>query len=168
MILIQKIKLNKNKKNKIIFLYNIKTNNIKNIIDKIENKKIIKINNNKIEKIKELNKKNNIIIINNEKNNLNCLKKYFKISDKIIIYIKSEVKSLKKIYFLINKLGNKYKINKDKIILIIEKNNKKNGIYYLVIKDIFKNYESIYINKEKIISKNEIKNIGKSNIKRYK
>lgn len=40
------------------------------------------------------------------------------------------------------------KIDKNKLILIIEKNSKKNGIYYLVIKEIFRKYEKKIDKKE--------------------
>lgn len=45
------------------------------------------------------------------------------------------------------------KIDKNKLILIIEKNSKKNGIYYLVIKEIFRKY--------KIRTENSNKKFGK-------
>ena len=107
-----------------------------------------------MDKIKKLNKKNNLIIINYEKNKFNKLKKYFLISDEIIFYIKSQINYIKKIYFLLNKLEKELKIDKNKLILIIEKNNKKNGIYYLVIKEIFRKYKKIIIKKELKIGKN--------------
>ena len=107
-----------------------------------------------MDKIKKLNKKNNLIIINNEKNKFNKLKKYFLISDEIIFYMKSQINYIKKIYFLLNKLEKELKIDKNKLILIIEKNNKKNGIYYLVIKEIFRKYKKIIIKKELKIGKN--------------
>ena len=131
--------------NKIIILFNLNNKNIKKIINNIKNKKIIKLNKNNINKNNKINKINkNIIIINNKKNRINELVKYLKISDEIIFYIIPNFNNIKKNYFILNKIENKYKINKNKVKLIIEKNNDKNKIYYLIVRNIFKRYLELY------------------------
>ena len=141
-------------KNKIFFSYNIKYEKIKKIINKYENIKIININNNlNIEKIKKINNKYNIIMINNKRNKRININEYILISDKIFIFVKSEINNIKKIYFLLNKLEKKVNIDKDKIILIIEKSNKKNGIHFLIVKSIFRKYNNIAYDSTKMNGK---------------
>lgn len=44
-------------------------------------------------------------------------------------------------------MENEFKMNRKKMVLIIEKDNRKNGIYYLVMKEIFRRYKmKIYKN----------------------
>ena len=139
-----------NKNNKIVFLFNLNYINQKRIIKNIKNRKVIKLNKyiiNKI-KIKKINK--NIIIINNRKSKIKEIIKYLEISDKIIFYIIPNFNYIKNIYLIINKINIKYKIENNKIILILQKNNKKNAIYFLIIKNIFKKYKIMKLNDKKI------------------
>ena len=118
-----------NRNNKIIFLYNLKElysseKKYKKVELNLKNYKNIKIQKNK-----------NLLIVNKIKNNLLILKKYFKLSDEIIFIIEPNFYSVKKYYFVINKII-KYNINPKKIKIIIRNKNEK--IYYLIIKCFFK------------------------------
>ena len=138
MILFKKQKEN----NKIIFLFKIDKDINKKIIKKILNKKVIKINDDlKIDKIKKLKEKNNIILIKKKNTKLFYIKKYLKISDEIYIEINSEINKMGKNYLLLEKLENNLKINKNNIIIVIKKNIKKNEIYFLILREIFKKYK---------------------------
>ena len=115
--------------NKIIFLYNLKElyssgKKYKKVEINLKNYKNIKIQKNK-----------NLLIVNKIKNNLLILKKYFKLSDEIVFIIEPNFYSVKKYYFIINKII-KYNINPKKIKIIIKNKNEK--IYYLIIKCFFK------------------------------
>ena len=83
----------------------------------------------------KIQKNKNLLIVNKIKNNLLILKKYFKLSDEIIFIIEPNFYSVKKYYFVINKII-KYNINPKKIKIIIRNKNEK--IYYLIIKCFFK------------------------------
>lgn len=140
----------KQENKEIIFLYNIKINKIKNILKKIENKKIINIDigYRRIKNIDKVNRKYNVVLVNN-KNKIKYIKKYMIKSNKIFIYIKPYLNNVKKIYFLVRVLENDYGINQKKIVLFIEKKGRKNGIYHLVIKGIFNRYKTRFIWKVK-------------------
>ena len=117
------------KNNKLIFLYNLKE-----LYDSEKKYKKVELNLKNYKNIK-IQKNKNLLIVNKIKNNLLILKKYFKLSDEIIFIIEPNFYSVKKYYFVINKII-KYNINPKKIKIIIRNKNEK--IYYLIIKCFFK------------------------------
>lgn len=129
--------------NKKILILFFKKDDLEKIIKKIKNKKILKINN--YLNIKKY-KKNNLILLKKDFNNIYLIKKYIKKCDEVFIFINPEIKNIKKIYLLLNNIEKNNLIIKNKIKIYLEKNNKK--IYYLIIKKIFKKYKIIIINRE--------------------
>ena len=117
------------KNNKLIFLYNLKE-----LYDSEKKYKKVELNLKNYKNIK-IQKNKNLLIVNKIKNNLLILKKYFKLSDEIVFIIEPNFYSVKKYYFIINKII-KYNINPKKIKIIIKNKNEK--IYYLIIKCFFK------------------------------
>ena len=129
--------------NKKILILFFKKDDLEKIIKKIKNKKILKINT--YLNIKKY-KKNNLILLKKDFNNIYLIKKYIKKCDEVFIFINPEIKNIKKIYLLINNIEKNNLIIKNKIKIYLEKNNKK--IYYLIIKKIFKKYKIIIINRK--------------------
>ena len=129
--------------NKKILILFFKKDDLEKIIKKIKNKKILKINN--YLNIKKY-KKNNLILLKKDFNNIYLIKKYIKKCDEVFIFINPEIKNIKKIYLLLNNIEKNNIIIKNKIKIYLEKNNKK--IYYLIIKKIFKKYKIIIINRK--------------------
>ena len=129
--------------NKKILILFFKKDDLEKIIKKIKNKKILKINN--YLNIKKY-KKNNLILLKKDINNIYLIKKYIKKCDEVFIFINPEIKNIKKIYLLLNNIEKNNLIIKNKIKIYLEKNNKK--IYYLIIKKIFKKYKIIIINRK--------------------
>ena len=129
--------------NKKILILFFKKDDLEKIIKKIKNKKILKINN--YLNIKKY-KKNNLILLKKDFNNIYLIKKYIKKCDEVFIFINPEIKNIKKIYLLLNNIEKNNLIIKNKIKIYLEKNNKK--IYYLIIKKIFKKYKIIIINRK--------------------
>ena len=129
--------------NKKILILFFKKDDLEKIIKKIKNKKILKINT--YLNIKKY-KKNNLILLKKDFNNIYLIKKYIKKCDEVFIFINPEIKNIKKIYLLLNNIEKNNLIIKNKIKIYLEKNNKK--IYYLIIKKIFKKYKIIIINRK--------------------
>ena len=86
------------KNNKLIFLYNLKE-----LYDSEKKYKKVELNLKNYKNIK-IQKNKNLLIVNKIKNNLLILKKYFKLSDEIIFIIEPNFYSVKKYYFVINKI----------------------------------------------------------------
>ena len=107
--------------NKKILILFFKKDDLEKIIKKIKNKKILKINT--YLNIKKY-KKNNLILLKKDFNNIYLIKKYIKKCDEVFIFINPEIKNIKKIYLLLNNIEKNNLIIKNKIKIYLEKNNK--------------------------------------------
>ena len=120
---------------KIYFLYNFNYKDIKKYkINKIT--KVILLDKFSLERINT----NKSIAIKNNNSNIFKIKEYLKISDKIILIVKNNYYSIKKMYKLIKLIYKKIGIDENKIIVVIKKEKNKKAIHHLIVKEIFKKY----------------------------